>query len=227
GNSPATIQVHGNLSLGPNAELRMEITSLGNIKKFDQLIVAGEFQANGILTLENHLPLQNNAAQESLGFLERIPLVEADTISGEFDVIQGNDFLPNESFYLDVLQTASKIEVVVMPTTWHNAHNALDVNGDGHVSALDALFVIDWLNQGRRMVGLPRAAAAGKFNLVDINNDGFASSIDALSVIAALNIRKSGEGEATMQEFVPDDLGVRYYAMQVAYEDILEKRKAR
>ncbi|GAB5405783.1 MAG: hypothetical protein Aurels2KO_40140 [Aureliella sp.] len=78
---------------------------------------------------------------------------------------------------------------------WHNSLHASDVNGDGHVSPIDALAIINALNarQGLRQP-LPSAAVP---ELLDTNRDNELSPIDALVVINYLNrSRPTGEGEA-------------------------------
>ncbi len=65
-----------------------------------------------------------------------------------------------------------------------NPSNPLDVNADGHVSPVDALLVVNELNQigARRLsshvVGTPH---------VDVNHDGFVTPLDALLVLNDLN----------------------------------------
>ena len=69
--------------------------------------------------------------------------------------------------------------------TWFNPVNALDVNGDGVVSPLDALDIINRLNS----IGggtLP-AAPIGAHDFYDTNADGVCSPLDALKVINFLN----------------------------------------
>ncbi|MEM9366272.1 MAG: LamG-like jellyroll fold domain-containing protein [Planctomycetota bacterium] len=79
--------------------------------------------------------------------------------------------------------TESRPGTVVSPTsTRHNPAFAWDVNNDGRLSALDALQVINWLNQEIHGDHVP-----GSDNYVDTNNDGSVSAVDALLVINALN----------------------------------------
>lgn len=65
-----------------------------------------------------------------------------------------------------------------------NPVNPLDVNGDQHVSPVDALLIVNELNQigarrlSDRVVGTPH---------LDVNQDGFVSSVDALLVLNELN----------------------------------------
>jgi uncharacterized delta-60 repeat protein len=69
--------------------------------------------------------------------------------------------------------------------TWFNPVDAFDVNGDGLVSPIDALDIINRLNS----VGggtLP-AAPIGAHDFYDTNADGVCSPLDALKVINFLN----------------------------------------
>jgi len=77
---------------------------------------------------------------------------------------------------------------------YHNSARPLDVNNDGHVSAIDALLVINQLN------GVGRGSGEGENNFnyyPDTSGDGRVSALDALLVINYLNNRSlaSGEGE--------------------------------
>ncbi len=72
-----------------------------------------------------------------------------------------------------------------------NPLNRFDVNGDALVSPLDALIVINELNQAGagslgEVGGLARSAAPDPVHMVDVNSDGFASPIDALLIINEL-----------------------------------------
>ena len=77
----------------------------------------------------------------------------------------------------------------------HNPRTGVDVNGDGQVTPLDALLVINDLNfKGSRSV-LAEAISAP---YVDTSGDNQVSPLDALLVINQLNrSRVTGEGEAT------------------------------
>ncbi|MGM0486151.1 MAG: S8 family serine peptidase [Planctomycetota bacterium] len=70
-----------------------------------------------------------------------------------------------------------------------------DVNADGFVTPLDALVVINHLNNGDTTLS---STSSGEVNpRLDVNHDSFVSSIDALLVISHLNGNQSeAEGEA-------------------------------
>jgi hypothetical protein len=86
---------------------------------------------------------------------------------------------------------------------WHNTAISEDVNKDGFVTPIDALLVINYLNNDVPSGGdgqLPSRSAAenGTPPLVDVNDDGFVSSIDALRVVNYIhtaNGEAEGEGE--------------------------------
>ncbi len=76
--------------------------------------------------------------------------------------------------------------------------NGLDVNGDGFVSPIDVLQVINYLNSSAPRI-LDLADATGLPPFVDVNGDGLVSPQDVNIIITYLNSRPraSGEGEAS------------------------------
>jgi VCBS repeat-containing protein len=79
---------------------------------------------------------------------------------------------------------------------WQNSPNALDVNDDGDVSAIDALQIINDLNDnGSRALPDPPVNPPPPPPFLDVNGDGSISPADALVVINFLNAG-NGEGEA-------------------------------
>ncbi|MEM7476323.1 MAG: NosD domain-containing protein [Planctomycetota bacterium] len=77
--------------------------------------------------------------------------------------------------------------------SWHNAVMPMDVNGDARVSAIDALLIINFLNQPNEFDLTEQDPQIALH--IDVNNDGSASAIDALTLIDELN-RPEAEGEA-------------------------------
>jgi hypothetical protein len=77
------------------------------------------------------------------------------------------------------------------PLSPHNSALGADVNGDGLVTPIDALLIINDLNaNGARPVPPPPVV----LSLVDVNNDRFVSPADVLVVINQLN-QQAAEGE--------------------------------
>lgn len=93
---------------------------------------------------------------------------------------------------------SASISIADDDSPWHNFVRAVDVSGDGGLSPLDALLVINTLNAGRSksVYDLPQPTNGSKL-FGDVNNDEVISPIDALLVINQLNSRTSAEGEAT------------------------------
>lgn len=75
---------------------------------------------------------------------------------------------------------------------WHNEVVAQDVNADGTITAIDALLVINLLNQGVNSLLVGSSIPHSPY--VDVSNDFFLTAFDALLVINAIN-RGSSEGE--------------------------------
>lgn len=80
---------------------------------------------------------------------------------------------------------AFSVDLPAESSPWHNSALAQDVNGDGRVSSIDALYIINRLNEGK--VGVLATMGSGIAGKVDVNGDGRISTIDALQVINYLN----------------------------------------
>jgi hypothetical protein len=82
----------------------------------------------------------------------------------------------------------------------HNSELPVDVNGDGHVTPMDVLIVVNELNEngGQLASETAEAEAAGQHSYYcDVNNDGYVTPLDALGVINILNDPVAeAEGEA-------------------------------
>jgi hypothetical protein len=76
-----------------------------------------------------------------------------------------------------------------------NPRNVMDVNNDGHVTAADALIIIDSLN-AHGTTQVPTSGFVGA-PFMDIDGNRYVSPADALMVIDRLNVLDGeGEGEA-------------------------------
>ena len=82
---------------------------------------------------------------------------------------------------------------ITKPHPWYDTREPLDVNADLHISSIDALLVINYLNNKLPTNIAPTAAIGPPF--LDTNRDNNVSSIDALLVINAINNGLGGEGE--------------------------------
>ncbi len=103
-----------------------------------------------------------------------------------------------ESYVLHVVDTASSIQVSLqmqldLSGVYTNPVDRLDVSGDGLISPVNALLVVNRLNQsGAKRVYGPQSEAP----FHDTNADGLVSPLDALLVINRLNAPLSVEAEA-------------------------------
>ncbi|MDA1179840.1 MAG: Ig-like domain-containing protein [Planctomycetota bacterium] len=83
----------------------------------------------------------------------------------------------------------------------------LDVNGDNYISAIDALLVINRLNEDSRKSA--STFSASTFNTstttgpLDVNRDGYISAIDALLVINELNRRSAAASVTPSASNIP------------------------
>ena len=107
---------------------------------------------------------------------------------------------------------------------YQNPENALDVNGDGHISPIDALVTINSLNdEGSRSVlvlgdddgELGEFLNSDKY-LYDTNGDFAITPIDVLQVVNALNAESASEGEQAEGERVVDDFYARFSSATVS-----------
>lgn len=97
-----------------------------------------------------------------------------------------------------------------VPFPWQNQTNPLDVNNDGQVVPLDALLVVNEINQrGSRELPAPPLTTP-PFSpppFIDVTGDGFLSPLDALRVINFLNApRKVGAEPASLDGLTYDPL---------------------
>lgn len=86
---------------------------------------------------------------------------------------------------LNPLLDAPVIEDVDDYAVAHNYWNKFDVNNDGQVTALDALRVINFMNESAQ--GEPSSAMLMGVGFVDVNADHQISALDALQVVNQLN----------------------------------------
>jgi hypothetical protein len=120
----------------------------------------------------------------------------------------------------------SAINVPIPPAAFTNTTNPLDVNADGSVTPLDALYVINYLNSSAS-----GEAGKGGGNLyIDVNGDDHITPLDALLVINGLNARSSSSGEAPLPPAIDDALATDDFTDEdlvnlLAWDALNEKKK--
>ncbi|MEO1529979.1 MAG: dockerin type I domain-containing protein, partial [Planctomycetota bacterium] len=138
------------------------------------------------VTDQNNQLLVKTGIDDSVNIGQGWTLTDAKVIDGELVRILTQDDVTLRS---------------IGPSEWTNPVNALDVNGDGNVSAIDALGVINDLarrglldNDGNLLPAGQDGVFRGRF--VDVLARGFFSARDALVIINALARQQTtGEGE--------------------------------
>ncbi len=139
---------------------------------------------------------------------KKVTTVDTKFVGDPADVRPFHDTLlfepPTPVSFERIVYTADNLKIVA-PTGgsgggegFHNFANPFDVNGDGNVSPIDVLGIINQLNKGG-VQNLSGGGGGGEGELtkklfIDVNNDGMISPIDALGVINRLNQLQSGGG---------------------------------
>jgi len=130
----------------------------------------------------------------------KIVLAAQDRIDTSFGWVLQSRLLEQSKLVQVFQQSNSRIRIET-PLQWQNQINPLDADGDGIISPLDVLVVINHLNQvtgsgtsGNLPVFDPGNPLAQHF--VDVNGSGSSEPLDVLVLINYLNQRRSaGEGE--------------------------------
>ena len=95
----------------------------------------------------------------------------------------------------DTIQRTERVFVIKDPTPYHNDITPQDVDGDGHVTPLDALAIINYINSFGSGSIQPAAEGESRGDL-DVDGDGRVSPIDILIIINSINNhRRDAEGE--------------------------------
>ncbi len=93
------------------------------------------------------------------------------------------------------IQRGFQLNVYPNPTPWQNHDNPLDVNGDGDITPMDPLMIINVINRLGSFplnANPPSEGEPGGGGFIDVNGDGEVSPIDVLIVINHLNQRSAG-----------------------------------
>lgn len=174
--------------------------SLGVNQAGDYVTFGGQ---NYIATESGLLYRMSTPAPVSLGIMTPtftgLAAVSSTTVLG---------FTSNRAYLVD-LATRATTASYILPTTTilgattrfsldgHNGALPMDVNADNAIAPMDALLIINELNnrQFTDETGLIIKAPTAPTRYPDVNNDGFVSPGDAITIINYLNAQ--AEGEAT------------------------------
>jgi large repetitive protein len=85
----------------------------------------------------------------------------------------------------------------IRPNPYTNQRNRLDVSGDGAISPIDVLQVVNYINFSTGGVGgpLPFPPTTSGPPFLDVDGDGFVGPLDALAIINFINSRPASGGE--------------------------------
>jgi VCBS repeat-containing protein len=153
--------------------------------------------ATGVLENDTSIDRSSLTAAHVSGPEFGILTLESD---GSFVYTPNDGFFGRDTFRYRAVDTigAGAVGTVIIDVInihpWQNSNSALDVNGDGFVSPVDVLIIINYLNaNGPGPVPVPTPTPPP---FRDVNGDDMVTSADALAVINALNLMDEGEGEA-------------------------------
>ena len=112
------------------------------------------------------------------------------------------DFNGDDQVTSDDLFLITGDATLVDPTRpWHNPINRWDVNGDGYVSPIDALIIVNHLkNSGSDRLIDPSGGETTEETYPDVSGDNFISPIDVLLVVNHLNDATLPAALATVPE---------------------------
>lgn len=117
-----------------------------------------------------------------------------------------------------VMSSWQFVEITLQNDFHTNLMNRLDTNFDGHVSPIDVLLGVNFLNSGSHESDLAKYIDPP----LDVNMDKSVSPIDILLIINELN-RKSGEGERA-RDVVADELSQDFCSV-VDFTDLEKQRR--
>ncbi len=92
---------------------------------------------------------------------------------------------------------AANVDIRVLRSRWQNPRNSLDVNNDTFISPIDALLIINRLNNPNfnRNLNISNPSVPP---FIDTSGDELLSPLDALLVINRLNAMRGGSGEGEL-----------------------------
>jgi len=110
------------------------------------------------------------------------------------------------------------------PFPWHHRERPMDADGDGFISPLDVLILINRINGNPNLL-LPhvRSQVGGRDTWFDVDADGYVTPIDVLLVINQLNRGGGGGGEgevASAWQFEEEDRKKRQADQAFAMQDL-------
>ena len=153
--------------------------------------------------------LSNDSPDAELLSISNVNGGTATIVGGMIQFVPDPSFFGELTFSYQVVGSGNQSDAANVELTlarqWQSSEIATDVSGDGRTSPIDALQVINFINQygSRDLPRIPSGAIA-RSGHVDVNGDGRVSSLDALLVINHLADRN----RSAESELVTSDVGV-------------------
>jgi hypothetical protein len=181
-----------------------ETTSLG---VSDDVAMCGPGQSVNVAVLTNDTgPAAQHPELVQIVDAPQHGVATANPATGEVLYVPELGYLGLDRFTYRVADTQgnrtapAQVQVTVLNPVyhpWQNPQLAADVNGDGYITPLDALQLINRLN-AQAPGALPTPSPQGSFPLpyLDVNGDADVTAMDVLLVINRLNSPANGEGES-------------------------------
>ncbi|MCA9120975.1 MAG: VCBS repeat-containing protein [Planctomycetaceae bacterium] len=202
-NDTATIQITDNDAI---LELMLSVTQLPTSGGTVDVMIVRRDQGNlgELLSVDLSSPSAAFAAlPESVTIAanadsETVTLTLAPTVSGTIALLVEAAGFVSANAALTVVNDS--------PNPWHNTDRPFDVNGDGAVSPVDALIIINFLNsKGSQTLSAPTAGNVPPPYL-DPSGDSVVAPIDVLQIINFLNGGTALEGEGPRSRLSTGDV---------------------
>ncbi|WP_186775686.1 dockerin type I domain-containing protein [Rubripirellula tenax] len=145
----------------------------------------------------NQSPTSNSVGIDNIYDIDRNGSVNAfDTLGVRFNQMPSGGLM-----MITLPPAAAPVAASFANAAQQNPNNALDVNGDGQVTALDALMGINFLGQtiaSSELTGSARRPSSANF--YDVNGDGLVTALDSLRIINKLG---RSSDQLAEQMFIP------------------------
>ncbi len=147
--------------------------------------------------------------------------------NGTIQFVPGTDFFGTTTLTYVVSDNsgtgsnAANVNIRVLRSKWQNPRNSLDVNNDTFISPIDALLIINRLNNPNfnRNLNISNPTVPP---FIDTSGDEVLSPLDALLVINRLNAMRGGSGEGELRGEGELSFAAPAYVMMVTPQQMLE-----
>ena len=179
-----------------NTNLRIQYSVPSATANSAYSVLVQFFVSNSTGQGRRYLGARNYTAADFAAGMKTITIAVSDIQLGDFLTATATDAAGNTSEFGLPIAIDTGVPAGLRPAAATRSN--LDVSLDGSISPLDALMIINNLNQ-QNAAGETDTKSFDKGNL-DVNGDGRISPLDALIVINWLNLNKSGSADLALQK---------------------------